>query len=100
MNRKSTIIMIIAVATLFSAPSAANAGDFWDFLKNAWENIQSQYFQNDQTSANTLENEIMTSATQAGAAIADPNQYDEYAVKLAKTLGKLTPEQQARIFGD
>ncbi|MGK0186943.1 MAG: hypothetical protein ACI9R3_002728 [Verrucomicrobiales bacterium] len=100
MNRRISIFIMIAGMTLFSAPSTVNAGDFWDFLRDAWETIQSRHFQNNQSSADTLEDEILASAARVGVVLSDPNQYDEYAGKLAKTLGMLSPEQQARVFGE
>jgi hypothetical protein len=45
-----------------------------------------------------LENEIVASAAQSGVVLADPNQYDDYAERLAKTLAMLSQEQQARVF--
>ncbi|MGK0190311.1 MAG: hypothetical protein ACI9R3_006134 [Verrucomicrobiales bacterium] len=89
--------MLIAAVALFAAPTSADAGDFWDFLRNAWEDYQDGY-QDDQASADELEDQITASAQQAGTEVSDPDQYKDYAEKLAKTLSKLTPEQQARVF--
>ena len=101
MNRLVSVSSTLAVTVvLFGASPSASAGDFWDFLQNAWEQIQAGYFQNDDDSAEALENEIVASAAQSGALVEDPDQYDEYAEKLAKTLSMLSPEQQARVFGN
>ncbi|MCB1098989.1 MAG: hypothetical protein KDN22_25680 [Verrucomicrobiae bacterium] len=100
MNRRfHTLIVVTVVAGLLAAPAKSDAGNFWDFLSDAWAAIQSRYFQNNQSSADALENEILSSAAQAGVPVANPQQYDDYAEKLAKTLAMLTPEQQARVFG-
>ncbi|MDA0812731.1 MAG: hypothetical protein O3C21_10120 [Verrucomicrobia bacterium] len=93
-----TTVTILAV--LLAAPARSEAGSFWDFLRNAWENIQSQYYQNNQSSAAKLEEKIVSSAAQSGVVLATPDQYDDYAERLAKTLAMLSPEQQARVFGD
>ena len=93
------LIALTTALALLTAPGTVAAGDFWDFLRNAWENIQNQYYQNNQNSADSLENEIMASAAESGVLVSDAEQYDEYAGRLAKTLSMLTPEQQARVFG-
>ncbi|MCB1094822.1 MAG: hypothetical protein R3F19_11035 [Verrucomicrobiales bacterium] len=99
MNRRNHNLIIVSIlAGLLTAPSRSDAGSFWDFLQNAWKGIQSQSYQDDQSSAESLENEIIASAAQSGVELASPDQYDGYARSLAKTLAALSPEQQARVL--
>ena len=98
MNKRHLLSILIAAVTLLTASPVAEAGDFWDFLKDGWEEFQRR-FEDSEESAAELETEIVASAESAGTPVVDPDQYNNYAAKLAKTLSQLTPEQQARVFG-
>ena len=95
--RSSILSTALAVGLLASVPSASG-GDFGDFLRDAWEEIQSRYFSDNESSADELQDEVTNSAAASGVEIQDPEQYAEYSRKLSKTLARLSPDQQERVF--
>jgi hypothetical protein len=100
-NFLTRFISTIAVCGLVAIPAWTEEGDFWAFLEDTWEDIQSDEKPSNANSGYTgasLENEIVVSAQARGESDASAEHYAEYAAKLARTLNKLSPEQQARVF--
>ena len=79
-------------------PTRARAGEFGEFLSEAWEAIKTRYYTEDEASASELEDAINASAASSGIEVTDPDQYAAYSKKLSKTLARLSNEQQQRIF--